>query len=152
MGRIRIAAVVIAAVAGLLAAPAAASARPAESVYTTSRIDRCFGGDGLEQCVRLQAYTTYSSSQVWINGKVSCTPAGSQVTLDITWCGVGGGNGTGYLNIGVNWNAPALNAYNLYERMNIVKNGEGCTTIGTNWRVGDISLWNNRQVYCEVPA
>jgi hypothetical protein len=148
MSRIKSAAVILAAVAGLLAASGAAgaaSAAPAASVYTTSSMTRCFD----TQCVHFQAYTTYSASQIWINGHVTC---GGSIIANITWCGVGGGNGTAYLNIGLNWNVPAWDAYGLYERMNIVSGGGGCTTYGTNSDVGIINTWSNENLVCEAPA
>jgi hypothetical protein len=163
MRKIKLVVVALAATAGLLATPAAATAattRPAESVYTTSSLNRCFNNDPASpdwvvECVDFQAYSTYSATQVWINGHVTChlqTVRFGPVPVDITWCGVGGGNGTGYLNIGVNWNVPDWHANNLYERMNIVEGGEGCTTFGTNSAVGDIYGWSNKNIYCEVPA
>jgi hypothetical protein len=155
MRRIKSAAVVAAAAAGLLAAPGAAGAsstRAAESVYTTSSMARCFTAIINAECVNFQAYTTYSASQIWINGHVACSWSGGPYPVDITWCGVGGGNGTAYLNIGVNWNVPAANASGLYERMNIVAGGQGCTTFGTNSTVGDVGDWWNGSLVCEAPA
>ena len=153
MSRIKLAAVILAAVAGLLAAPAAASAAPAAAkVYTTSSMTRCFTNLVTSECVHFQAYTTYSATQIWINGHVSCSWSGSPYPVNITWCGVGGGNGTAYLNIGLNWNVPAWNAYGLYERMNIVSGGRGCTTNGTNSKVGSISSWYNGGLTCEARA
>ena len=163
MSRIKLAAVVIAAAAGLLAVPAGAnavSARSAESVYTTSSLNRCFNNDSTSpdwvvECVDFQAYSTYSATQIWINGHVTChlqTVRNGPIPVNITWCGVGGGNGTAYLNIGVNWNVPDWHAYNLYERMNIVSGGGGCTTFGTNSPVGGITGWSNKNIYCELPA
>jgi len=163
MRKIKLVVVALAATAGLLTAPAAAYAatRPAESVYTTSYMDRCFDDeqntiDYAVECIHLQVYTTYSATQIWINGHVTCNPFAKlfgPVPVDITWCGVGGGNGTAYLNIGVNWNVPTWHADNLYERMDIVKNGEGCTTPGgSNSAVGDLSGWSTRNLTCEAPA
>ena len=159
MGKIMSAAAILAVIVGLVTAPSAANSavtRAAESVYTTSSMQRCFtDGDILlpaTGCVYFKAYTTYSSTQVWINGKVSCSRSGDSPPVDITWCGVGGGNGTGYLNIGVNWNVPGWQANNLYERMNIVEGGEGCTTFGTDSRVGQIYSWSNGSLTCEAPA
>ena len=127
MRKIKLAAAVLAAVTGLLAAPLAAnaaSARPAESVYTLSSMTRAFSalepcpGDSNVYCtdsgdVHFQVYSTYSASQIWINGKVSCKGQGysglpTAAPVDITWCGVGGGNGTAVLNVGVNWERPSL--------------------------------------------
>jgi hypothetical protein len=153
MNKIKSAVAVLAAIAGLLAAPSAASAaaKPAESVYTTSSIDRCFQvGNGDFACVDLQAYSTYSATQIWINGQVNC--AGQGPSIQITWCGVGGGNGTAVLNIGVNWNDPNFDAYNLYERMDILAAGGGCTTWGTNEPWGLILWWFNDSLTCEASA
>jgi len=159
MNRIKVAALALAAAAGLLAAPSAANAAvasPAESVYTVSSMTRCFADNLLAGCVSFKAYTTYSSSQVWINGTPSCSGQGfagvPAAPVDITWCGVGGGNGTGFLNVGVNWNVPAWKANGLYERMDIVENGEGCTTVGSNKPIGDITTWYNASIICEAPA
>lgn len=160
MNRIKVAALALAAAAGLLAAPSAANAavtRAAESVYTVSSMTRCFvssNGNSYSECVSFKAYTTYSATQIWINGHVSCgwSSSGYVTPVDITWCGVGGGNGTGYLNVGVNWNVPDWDAYGLYERMNIVSGGEGCTTFGTNSVVGQINYWWNDSLVCEAPA
>lgn len=117
------------------------------NVYTKSNIERCVNDTG--QCVLLQAYSTYSSSQVWINGKVYCAPEhGSAV---ITWCGLGGANGTVYLNIGVNWDWPNLQKAGLYERMNIWADAGGCNTWGSN---GEGLSWYNAGggPTCEQPA
>jgi hypothetical protein len=154
MGKIRSAAAVLAVVAGLLAAPSAAlaaSAAPAESMYTTSSIDRCFQEfNGDFACVDLQAYSTYSASQIWINGHVNCQGQGP--SIQITWCGVGGGNGTAALNIGVNWNDINFGAYYMYERMDILAGHGGCTTWGTNKPVGLILWWFNDSLTCEAAA
>jgi hypothetical protein len=157
MCKIKSAAAVLALAAGLLAAPSAASAasaRPAESVYTLSGLDRyAADNDGVDwAAVSLSAYSTYSATQIWINGHVSCTWWSTGVEEDITWCGVGGGNGTATLNIGINWEIPAWNAYNLYERMDILAAGGGCTTWGTNSPVGSIYNWANDNLECEGPA
>ena len=148
MRKIKLVVVALAATAGLLATPAAAGvarAASAESVYTKSSLTRCFADQIFDGCVYLQAYTTYSATQIWINGSVYCKGEGFDgnppAPVDVTWCGVGGGNGTGYLNIGVNWNVPAWQASGLYERMDIVKNGEGCTSFGSDKPIGDITYW-----------
>jgi hypothetical protein len=157
MSKFKSAFAILAVVAGLAAAPiaasaaSAASARPAEAVYTTSSIDRCFQEySGNFACVDLQAYSTYSATQVWINGHVKCQGQGPDIT--VTWCGVGGGNGTAVLNIGVNWNDWGFLAYNMYERMNILAGHGGCTTSGTNKPVGDIVWWFNDSLTCEAGA
>ncbi len=172
MRKIKLAAAVLAAVAGLLAAPLAAnaaSARPAESVYTRSSMTRAFSalepcpGDSNVYCtesgdVYFQAYSTYSASQIWINGKVSCKgqgydgPPPTAAPVDITWCGVGGGNGTAVLNVGVNWNVPAWSTGGLYERMDLLAGGGGCTTWGSNSIVGYIVFWDTWELSCEARA
>jgi opacity protein-like surface antigen len=157
MSKLKSAAAILAMVAAAVAAPSAAmaaSAKPAESVYTSSSMTRCFERNDLSNpdCVHFQAYSTYSATQIWINGHVSCSWSGTDSTVDITWCGVGGGNGTAYLNIGLNWNVPDWDASGLYERMNIVSGGEGCATFGTNSKVGQITTWYNKSLVCEAPA
>jgi hypothetical protein len=156
MKRTKMAALALVAAAGLLAVPSAANAAvatPAESVYTVSSMNRYFADNLLSGYVSFKAYSTYSSSQVWINGTVSCSGHGFSgvpaAPVDITWCGVGGGNGTGFLNIGVNWNVPAWKANGLYERMDIVKNGEGCTTFGSDNPIGNITYWYST-ISCEA--
>jgi hypothetical protein len=71
------------------------------------------------------AYSTYTSTQIWINGSVKCsaTPGWAAVS----WCGVGGGNGTAELNIGDNLKARNWTAYN---RINIYANAAGCYVWG----------------------
>jgi hypothetical protein len=148
MKRMKAAAVALAAAAGLLAVPIAANAAvapPAESVYTKSSLTRCFADQIFDGCVYFQAYTTYSATQIWINGNVYCKGEGFDgdpaAPADVTWCGVGGGNGTGFLNIGVDWNVPAWDAYGLYERMDIVSGKGGCTSFGSDKPIGDITYW-----------
>jgi hypothetical protein len=160
MTRMKAAAVAVAAAAGLLAVPIAANAAvatPAESVYTKSSLTRCFADQIFDGCVYFQAYTTYSATQIWINGNVYCKGEGFNgdpaAPVDVTWCGVGGGNGTGFLNVGVDWNVPAWKASGLYERMDIVKNGEGCTTSGSDKPIGKITYWytvNPTVKTCEI--
>jgi hypothetical protein len=151
MRKIKLAVAVAAVAAGLLA-PSLAAGTANASTYTTSSMTRCFTAIFNAECVHFQAYTTYSASQIWINGHVACSWSGEPYPVDITWCGVGGGNGTGYLNIGLNWNVPAANASGLYERMNIVAGGQGCTTFGTNSTVGHVGGWWNGSLICEAPA
>jgi hypothetical protein len=153
MRRIKLAAAILAAVTGLLAAPGAANAtttKPDGGVYTTSYITRtfstayqpCSGGYLCNQTgwVHLQVYTTYTASQIWINGVPHCTSGGA-VQSNITWCGVGGGNGTADLNVGLNWDVPAWDAYGLYERMDLYPDYQTCVTDGTNWKVEEIAIW-----------
>jgi hypothetical protein len=161
MRKIKLVVVALAATAGLLATPtaaiaaSAASAASAESVYTKSIVTRCFADGLLAGCVYFRAYSTYSATQVWINGSVYCKGEGFDgnppAPVDVTWCGVGGGNGTGFLNVGVNWNVPAWKANGLYERMNIVEGGEGCTTFGSDEPIGDITYWYLTKS-CEAPV
>ena len=173
MRKIKLAAAVLAAVTGLLAAPVAANAttaRPAESVYTLSSMTRAFSA--LEPCngdsnvystdsgyVHFQVYSTYSASQIWINGRVSCSgqgyeglPGSADAPVHITWCGVGGGNGTAVLNVGVNWNVPNWYADGLYERMDLLADNGGCTTWGTNSDYGFIVFWSTWELSCEARA
>ena len=110
MRKIELAAAVLAAVTGLLAAPVAAnaaSARPAESVYTLSSMTRAFSalepcpGDSNVYCtdsgdVHFQVYSTDSAWQM-DQRQVSCKgqgydglPSAADGPVDITWCGVGG--------------------------------------------------------------
>src|SRR5690349_23444104 len=86
--------VALAVIVGVLATPGIASA----NVYTSSAIERCIGSNPTN-CVYLQAYSTYSPSQIWINGHVFCS--GTQY-VQITWCS-NTNNGQSYLNIGVNF-------------------------------------------------
>jgi opacity protein-like surface antigen len=158
MRRIKSAAALLALAAALLAVPSAAiaaSVSPAESVYTHSDIYRCMlvtDGHG-EACVVLGTYSTYSATQIWINGHVSCSWYANEPTnLEITWCGVGGGNGTAVLNIGVNWQVPNWDASGLYERMDILAGHGGCSTWGTNSAVGQIYTWANASLQCESAA
>lgn len=69
----------------------------------------------------LGAYSTYTGTQIWINGSVHCsaTPGWAAVS----WCGVGGGNGTATLNIGDNL---AARNWTAYDRVNIYANAAGC--------------------------
>jgi hypothetical protein len=155
MKRIKSAAVALGVAAGLLAVPSAAasaSIRPAESVYTLTTMNRCFADQIYAECVKFYANTTYSSTQIWINGIVHCSwSSGSYATVNITWCGVGGGNGTAYLNIGANWNVPSWDANGLYERVDIIANDGNCTQAGNKLPIGDITYWYS-QLNCEAAA
>jgi hypothetical protein len=152
MKKIKLAVAVAAMVAGILA-PALAAGTANASTYTISYIDRCaqFGsGPGVYDCFQLGAHSTYTNSQVWINGSVFCHPYSGSVT--ITWCGVGGGNGTGALNIGDNFTFSRVKG--LYERMDMFAGGAGCETFGSNSATNGIIFWfnaNNTPV-CEQPA
>jgi hypothetical protein len=164
MSKIKLAAVTLATVAGLVAVPGAAgaaSASPASAeVYTTSSMIRemdntIINAQGVSttyaSTVYFQVYSTYSSSQIWINGHVTCD-GGGDAPVNITWCGVGGGNGTAVLNVGVNWDVPDWDAYGLYERMDLLANHGGCTTWGSNSAVGEIDRWANDSLVCEAGA
>ncbi|MDQ2875710.1 MAG: hypothetical protein M3Y33_13325 [Actinomycetota bacterium] len=82
----------------------------------------------------LGTYSTYTSTQIWINGSVRCsaTPAWAAVS----WCGVGGGNGTAELNIGDNLKARNWTAY---DRVNIYANAAGCYAWGGSSNVSGTS-------------
>jgi hypothetical protein len=152
MRKIKSAVAATAVAAGLLASPLAAGTANA-STYTLSYIDRCAevapGGTEQLDCFQLGAYSTYTDSQVWINGSVICHRYHGRV--NITWCGVGGGNGTGALNIGDNFTFPgATGSY--YERMDMFAGGAGCETWGSNSAGNGIEFWGNGGTGCEQPA
>jgi hypothetical protein len=139
---------VAAVAAGMLASLLAAGTANA-SQYTFSGIDRCATVhlDGVAQCFELGAYSTYTQTQVWINGSVICNRYSG--SLGITWCGVGGGNGTGALNIGDNFTLPdATGSY--YERMDIFAGGNtfyggdgpGCDTWGSDSDTNGVTSWS----------
>jgi hypothetical protein len=115
------------------------------STYSHSEIYRCAIYQENDVCFGLEANTTNTSSQIWINGTVTCYPQTGNIKF--TWCGVGGGNGTGTLNIGVNFSIGSVTG--LYERMNIPANGYGCTTWGSNSNIGGIQDWYNEKVECK---
>lgn len=147
MTKIKLAVAAAAVAAGLLA-PALAAGTANASTYTLSYIDRCAQVEQLD-CFQLGAYSTYSQTQIWINGNVICHPYHGKV--NITWCGVGGGNGTGALNIGGNFTFPgATGSY--YERMDMFAGGAGCETWGSNSPGNGISFWGNDGTGCEQPA
>jgi hypothetical protein len=103
-----IAAVLAFAVPATASATTIAGSASASSNYTYSEIYRCavYTEVGIDPCFGLSVYTTSTSSQIWINGNVTCYP--QQGDIAFTWCGVGGGNGTGTLNIGGNFTIGAL--------------------------------------------
>jgi hypothetical protein len=140
MSRNKLAGAILAVLSGvlLLAIPATANA----STYTESYLNRCatVKGSSAHDCYQLGAYSTYSSTQIWINGNVDCRALSGTVTF--TWCGVGGGNGTGDLNIGGNFNIPGVTG-GLYERMDIFANGRGCKTSGSNADTHGVTNWWN---------
>jgi hypothetical protein len=155
MRKIKLAVAAAAVAAGLLA-PTFAAGTANASTYTISFIDRCArvgptSGNLHTDCFQLGAHSTYSQSQVWINGKVFCHVYSGSV--NITWCGVGGGNGTGALNIGDNFTFPgATGSY--YERMDMFAGGAGCETWGSNSVGHGIYQWGNDHgtPVCESPA
>jgi len=160
--------------AGMLATPLAAGTANAASTYSISFINRCatVSGSQNHDCFQLGTYATYTNSQVWINGNVRCHPYSGSVTY--SWCGVGGGNGTGALNIGINFTFSGVTG--LYERMDVLAggnvayggNGPGCSTWGSNssningntfhwWNDEPYPAWNGfyasaTGVLCEHPA
>jgi hypothetical protein len=156
MRKIKSAVAVVTVFAGMLASLLGAGTANAESVYTVSYINRCMDikVDNLipptlrEYCYHLGAYSTYSQTQIWINGQVSCynynynSPGDQNGRTNITWCGVGGGNGTAALNIGADVTFSGV-AGSYYERMNIYSGGTGCSTFGSNSQVNGIRSWWN---------
>jgi hypothetical protein len=139
---------VAAVAAGMLASPLASGTADA-STYTLSYINRCAVIQQYD-CFQLGAYSTKTNSQIWINGNVICHPYAG--TVHITWCGVGGGNGTGALNIGDNFTFPgATGSY--YERMDIFAGPDQvCDTWGSNADGNGIQYWANAALVCESPA
>jgi hypothetical protein len=115
------------------------------STYSHSEIYRCAIYEENDVCFGLEVYTTNTSTQIWKNGSVTCYP--QQGNIKFTWCGVGEGNGTGTLNIGVNFDIGGVTG--LYERMNIPASG-GCTTWGSNSNVDGIQDWYNEVVQCKT--
>jgi hypothetical protein len=150
MRKIKSVAVALVAAAGLLAAPSAANAasiRPAESVYTLTGVGICAfsGGTGCADAnVSLYVYTTYSYSQIWINGNVDCAHGGAWV---ITWCS-NTNNGQSYINLGMNWMGSIGIPSGSYAwwRVNIFANGAGCDP----WSGGGSFFTNNYE--CEIDA
>jgi hypothetical protein len=159
MRKTKLAAAALTAFAGLLAAPGAANATIAKPEYvnTTSSMSRYFAA--FEECganvctltdwVHFQVYSTYSASQIWVNGTPKCTSGGA-VPVTTTWCGVGGGNGTAVLNVGIDWQVLDWDAGGLYARMDLLADGQGCTTQGTNSDVGLIYAWATHDLDCET--
>jgi hypothetical protein len=154
---VKLAVAAAAVAAGMIASPLAAGTANAATTYTWSSIDRCATTpDSAADCFELGTYSTYSQTQVWINGTVYCHPYKGSVK--ITWCGVGGGNGTGALNIGDNFTPSGVSG-SYYERINIFAGGAGCGTYGSNSDTNGIShWWNDRDgpggggVVCESHA
>ena len=149
MRKIKSAVAAVAVAAGMLASPLAAGTANAVTTYTWSNIDRCASVRGSQNndCIELGANSTYSQTQVWINGSVHCRAYSGSVTY--SWCGVGGGNGTRALNIGVNFTFSGIGG--LYERMNLFAGGNtayggdgpGCHMWGSNSDTNGITNWWN---------
>jgi hypothetical protein len=145
MRKIKLAVAMAAVLAGVLT-PILGAGTANASTYTVSYIDRCMmtvaehnQGGYPRDCFQMGTYSTYSQTQVWINGKVFCKPYSGSVGF--SWCGVGGGNGTGALNIGGNFTMSGIGG--LYERMNIYAGGGGCSTWGSNSSTNGIYKWWN---------
>lgn len=165
MRKIKLAVAAAAVAAGLLAPAFAAGTANAALTYTISYIQRCatVHGSANIDCFKMGTYSTYSQTQVWINGRVFCDPYSGSVTY--SWCGVGGGNGTGALNIGINFTFSGIGG--LYERMQIYAGFAGCSTWGsTHTSPNGVTRWwndtdnepssppglNYNGVVCEYPA
>jgi hypothetical protein len=151
MRKIKSAVAVAALTAVALASPLAAGTANA-SVYSRSYIDRCVwiggGQAATNDCFQLGAHSTRTNTQIWINGNVWChTYHGS---VNFSWCGVGGGNGTGALNIGANFTFPhATGSY--YERMNLFAGPDRkCSSWGSNSDVNGITDWYTDAMACEA--
>jgi hypothetical protein len=153
MKKIKSAVAVAALTAGAIASPLAVGIANA-SVYSLSYIDRCVwiggGQAATNDCFQLGAYSTRTNSQIWINGKVWCHTYHGNVNF--SWCGVGGGNGTGTLNIGDNFTFPhATGSY--YERMNLFAGpDQKCDSWGSNSDVNGITTWYTDASGCEGSA
>jgi hypothetical protein len=135
--------------AGILASPLALGTAHANT-YTISYIDRCavhIASPPGSDCMQLGTYSTYSNSQVWINGNVFCK--GYKGSVKITWCGVGGGNGTGALNIGDNFTFSGTGG--LYERMTMFAGGGRCGVWGSNTNTNSLIDWSTGDQVCESP-
>jgi hypothetical protein len=73
------------------------------TVYTYTEITAC--NDSCSVTVTLYFHATLSTTQVWINGKVTCDVLGAKAT----WCG-NTNNGKNYLDTGVNFDGYWLRA------------------------------------------
>jgi hypothetical protein len=135
--------------AGMLASPLEMGAAHANT-YSISYIDRCavyVASPPVSDCMQLGTYATYSQTQVWKNGNVFCK--GYRGSVKITWCGVGGGNGTGALNIGDNFNFSADGG--LYERITMFAGGGRCEIWGSNTDTNSLIDWSTGAEVCESP-
>jgi hypothetical protein len=133
------AAVAVGVLASPLAAGTAHAASESTTTYTWTGIGRCAQVGNAHDCFEMSAYQTFSRTQIWINGTVSCTPYGNGGDIQIVWCGVGGGNGTGSLNIGANFHASGIRG--LYLREDIFAGFEGCHQYGSNADTAGITNW-----------
>jgi hypothetical protein len=135
------------------------------SVYTHTDMVRCYSSGYPayhEACVEIFANSTYSGKQVWINGKVRCylfPDVGlGAAEQSLNWCGVGGGNGTAQLNIGINWTdaGEGSSIPYLYERLDIPasgsESGPGCKSSGSNLKYGTVYNWSNYYYVCNWPG
>lgn len=87
--------------------------------------------------------STYTSTQIWINGTVHCSATESWAA--VSWCGVGGGNGTAHLNIGVNLESRNWTAY---ARANLYANAAGCYVWGGSSNGGSFTAsWGANSTY-----
>jgi len=103
-----------------------ASAAPPQKVYTRTIFESyAVNAAGEAGSSMIGAYSTYSPTQIWINGQVQCNA--TEGWAAVSWCGVGGGNGTAKLNIGDNLKGRNWTAYN---RVNLYANAAGCYTWG----------------------
>jgi hypothetical protein len=137
MRKIKFALVAVVMAAGLLGTVGTGIA--SASTYDQTIFDACaYNAAGEYGCTSFGAYSTYTSTQIWINGRVQCSATVSWAA--VSWCGVGGGNGTATLNIGDNLAGRNWTAYN---RVNIHANAAGCYVWGGSsnggsytWSVG----------------
>jgi hypothetical protein len=150
----------IALVSGTVAAALSLTTTAADaSVYTHTDMVRCYWLGSVKTptnaCIELFANSTYSGSQVWINGKVQCylypSIEDGLSEQKLKWCGVGGGNGTATMNIGINWTdafeGPSISY--LYERIYIPASGsQSCKSGGSNLKYGTIYDWWNDYYVC----
>jgi hypothetical protein len=153
MRKIRSAIAAAGVAAGVLPSILAAGTASASTTYTLSYVDRCasVGSDTTyPDCFQLGAYSNKTNSQISISGQVICHPFSGKV--NISWCGVGGGNGTGTLNIGDNFTFPgATGSY--YERMDLYAGPDPvCKSWGSNANGNGITHWWISQSGCEAPA
>jgi hypothetical protein len=109
--------------ASATSATSATSTQPLESVYTYSLFEVSLPGTSLSAYFYL--YTTFSQTQIWINGKVTCPTTPGWVT---SWCS-NTNNGKAYINAGQNLTNPHGS---WYQRANIYANYSGCSWWGSS--------------------